>query len=269
MPHDFTTYISDEELWEYIDGGLGQQRRLQIAKVLAEDATEALRAEAMRLENERLRSAAQATVVEPVPDQMASILHEKRDQIRKQRQSQSAARRGGFTAAIVICAFAAGVVGGWLSSELGTSENEDLNRILPSIAAANSYYTVHTELAYNLNPMQQTQIAEMAKKMFGRRLGPPILDLKGFEFTGARFVPASKTQLSIYRYESAADGALTVTFWAVKEDTEPVRLYRAEDGLQLHVRAISDLAFAVSGSGSPTLLDQMAELIYAQTRDAL
>ncbi len=103
MPHDFTTYISDEELWEYIDGGLGQQRRLQIAKVLAEDATEALRAEAMRLENERLRSAAQATVVEPVPDQMASILHEKRDQIRKQRQSQSAARRGGFTAAIVIC----------------------------------------------------------------------------------------------------------------------------------------------------------------------
>ncbi len=269
MPHDFTTYISDEELWEYIDGGLGQQRRLQIAKILAEDATEALRAASMRLENERLKSATQTAVFEPVPDQMASILHESRQKIQEKRRTESVARRYGFMAAFVICAFATGIVGGWLAGELAQSESDDLHHILPNIAAANSYYTDHRDLAYNLSAMQQTQIAEMAEKMFGRRLAPPTLDLKGYEFAGARFLPASKTQLSIYRYESATDGPLTVTFWAVKDDTKPVRLYRAEDGLQLHVRVISNVAFAVSGSGSPAFLDQMVELVYAQTRDAL
>ena len=169
MSHNFTTHISDEELWEYIDGGLGQQRRLQIARTLAEDPAQALRAETMRLENERLRAVGQAAIVEPVPDQMAAILHESRKRLRPQRRAQSAARRYGFTAAIITSVFTAGIVGGWLSSKLAPSADDGIDCALPNVAANNSYHTDHSDLADDLYSMQKPQIAGMAEKIFGRR----------------------------------------------------------------------------------------------------
>ena len=74
------------------------------------------------------------------------------------------------------------------------------------------------------------------KKYSGDDLFPPTLDLRDNEFAGAHFLPTRKTQPGIYRYESASDVALTVTFWAARDRWAPTCLYRAEDGAQLHLR---------------------------------
>ena len=66
--------VSDQMLCEYVDGGLPRLNRLRIAILLRVDPRLARRAESIRHHNNCLQKIAGSVFLEPIPEQMATLL---------------------------------------------------------------------------------------------------------------------------------------------------------------------------------------------------
>lgn len=71
--------VTDDELSEYVDGGLSEARRAEIADWLLENPKKAAEVERLRQLNEALRGLGAEILDEPVPDRL-------RDVVRRERQ---------------------------------------------------------------------------------------------------------------------------------------------------------------------------------------
>ena len=66
--------VSEHELWEYVDGGLGPRSRRRIERLLETDAALAVTVAAMRRQNEALKSIGGEVMKETVPDRLRDVL---------------------------------------------------------------------------------------------------------------------------------------------------------------------------------------------------
>ncbi len=113
--------VSDEELCAYVDGDLSEDRRRQVAEVLADDRELADKAARFRRQNELLRSIGADTLHEPVPDALLDVL--RRAKVADGKLPASALRERGVRRVLshVVCGliglavgFFAGRWGGWI-----------------------------------------------------------------------------------------------------------------------------------------------------------
>jgi len=115
--------VTDDELSEYVDGGLSEERRAEIAAWLLENPKKAAEVERLRQLNDALRDLGADILDEPVPERLREVVRRARSGSQSGARDKSGdepagrqafRRRSGSGTVEVVAAFAIFALGGAL-----------------------------------------------------------------------------------------------------------------------------------------------------------
>ncbi|MFN3232263.1 MAG: anti-sigma factor family protein [Alphaproteobacteria bacterium] len=273
--------LSDEELWEYIDGGLGKHRRAQIADILASNPEQALREAAMRRENELLSGIGDDVLGEPVPDRLRAVLQsaaateqppqssapeESAASEPAPKASSAAPRSPWFMQGLAYAAtIGIGVVLGWNirgNDEMTVSE---LDRALQQIRYVNDFYSAERDFPFDFTPDRSDDLGAWIERVFGRPVPPPDLTEVGYGFRGARILPGQGGRFGYYEYESETGARMSLAFWSTAEAPKGISVFGnpTDDpaGRSTRYWVRPGLGFALASDPDESRTDEIAEQV--------
>ncbi len=258
--------ISDQELWEYIDGGLSRARREQIAATLAENPEQAAQAEAMRQQNERLKALGQDIIAGPVPDKLKKLFETAGDN--SLSQSSRIAPGNNFMAfgrtGSSVISIAVGFAIGWLvHSSLQPQPTSPIQDALSYISSTYDFYSGQNDLPLDFLPERRADMEERIAKLFGRSIALPDLSPRGYQYRGARIIPASIGNVAIYQFDVAdKNSPVAVIFWPSEDPPSELSNFTGSENKQIRYWTVKGYGFAVASNAAPDIVDGLSQDVY-------
>lgn len=256
------TRPTDDELGEYVDGRLGEQRRAEIAAWLRDNPRRAAEIERLRALNEALRGIGSEVLSEPVPDRLREVLRRERQPEETGVRPTKRSRSGFLDVAAAFVIFGLGCAGGWSAHAMLQERVSELDRLLANASYAFGFYTDHQGPAVEFPADEQAAFAAVASRIFERELPLPDLQAAGYHYVGARVLPtgASVSALLFFEGDRERDD-LSVFLWPAGQMPESARETRLLGDVASRHWVDKDLAFAVMAAKDNAHLDQVADQV--------
>lgn len=252
--------IAEETLQDYLDGRLSDRRRAEVAAYLAKHPQKAAEIEALRYQDDTLRSLGAEILEEPVPERLTAVLRSAGGEraaphgTRSSRLMQSAA-------ALLI--FALGGVLGWaVHSQMQRSPSE-IDLVLSDASFAFSSFANDEAKFFNFGPEQDAELAVYSERVFKRSITRPNLTELGLMYQGARILPNARRLVGYFLFQDDEGTRVSITVWpSTLPPNRNVITSRMND-VQTRFWLEDNLGFAVMGGGDGVFLDEIAEHVFA------
>jgi anti-sigma factor RsiW len=258
--------IGEDDLHAYIDGQLGDERRLVVEHYLAEHPEIAKRFGAYATQSNALRRALAWRAAEPVPPELA-VLHVQ-DHARadvRQRWSRRA------VAASLAIGLGLGGSTGWIARELADRDIASQAGV-PAVASeatqAVRILAGHPARASAVDADQEHALPEWLATNLGRHIAVPDLRERGYRFQLARLLMAERGMgaLLVYGSPEGEIVALYLRAMADPDETTPM-MFTVQRDVSAWAWADRGMGFAVSvPQGRRDDLKSIADLVRGQTR---
>ena len=238
--------IPEDMLQAYVDEQLSAAEMSEVERRLAQDAVEAQRAEAYRLQRRLLREAFDSVLREPLPQRLVA--------------SPIGRRAVGWQRiAAVLAWIALGAVLGWQARDQRGSRGEQ-TELVQRARMAHVIYSAENRRAVEVAASEEQDMIRWLSRRMNTAVRVPNLTEFGFEAMGGRLLPGSSGPACQLMYRNAAGKRLTIYLSRDPIGTQSVR-YSDQD--RVHVVFWSDgaLAFAVSAELEREELARIASLI--------
>jgi anti-sigma factor RsiW len=290
------TRPTDDELGEYVDGGLSGRRRSEIEAWLIAHPQKAAEVERLRRLNEALKGLGEGILEEPVPDRLRKVLRrsepdpdgaryrprgtaagrEDRGERRPEPGPKPAAddRRSRswprfIEAAAVVSIFALGGVIGWsLRPHLDRGRSE-VDAMLADASRAYAFYAAGRDYPIEFPPDRAETFEAIAARLFGRAVAPPDLETLGYRYLGARLAPAADITNTLFLFEGEDGRRITIVFWPLRKALATGSGSLERDGVQTRFWLQGGFGFAVIGEEGNARLREISGAVEAYYRGAL
>ena len=205
---------SDDELQEFLDNRLDDQRRAEIAAYLQANPQKAAELDALRLQDEALRGLGADILNEPVPQRLTaavrgagepSIPHPPRAVYRHRYRFVEVA------AALFIFVLGGGV--GWLGHGLLQRGPDELELVLADTTFAFSVLLQERDQALEYRADQEAELQAIVERIYRRAITRPDLSARGYSYVGAKVLPGARRQVCYLLFENGNGSRISVAFW--------------------------------------------------------
>ena len=297
------TRPTDSELSEFIDGGLDQQRRSEIAVWLRMHPEKAAEIERLGRLNDALKGLGAEILEEPVPDRLRRILRAApssgdgggaapgTDDPRRADAGRPASRNGKggapepdrpgrssarawprfVEAAAVLLVFVLGGAIGWSLRSYLDRELSSFEQVMADASHAYAFYTADRNYPIEFPPEQGAAFEAIMGKLSRHAVRPPDLQTVGYRYRGARLAPTARTTATFFFFEDAVGRQVMVLSWPA--DTTPAlgSGLLDRDGVAVRFWSSGGLGFAVFGrefSGHLADVFDAVESFYREARSS-
>ena len=263
--------ITDEDLQDYLDDRLSDRRRGEVAEFLAQNPAKSAEIEALRLQDDSLRSLGAEILEEPVPQRLSAVLHAaKEEAIAAQSRSSGYRVRRSFlfveiAAALVI--FVLGGVVGWAGHDQLRRGPSEIDLILSNATFAFSTFANDEDHFLNFSPEQDDELMTASERIFNRRISRPDLTELGFSYSGARILPGERRLVGYLLFRDEAGGRLSITVWPSALPPNPSIVASQMEDIQARFWLENNLGFAVMGQTDGQILDEVTEQVFSFYRN--
>jgi anti-sigma factor RsiW len=286
---------TDDELGEYVDGGLSESRRAEIAAWLSAHPQKMAEVERLRRLNEGLKGLGEEILDEPVPDRLRKVLKhaeaapEDSASGGPHGQDEGAAGPGEratsapspgagdprgpawprfIEAAAVIAVFALGGAIGWTLRPHLDYGRAQVDEMLLGASRAYAFYDAGRSYPIEFPPDQADTFAASAAKLFQQAVTPPDLEVLGYRYLGARLAPAADIASTLFLFEGEDGQRIMVLFWPLTAARGTGSGSLEMERVQIRFWLQGGFGFAVIGEEANTHLAQILGVVETYYRTA-
>lgn len=246
------TKINEAALHAYLDGVLEEERRLEVEAYLDANPAEADRLRAYEMQNEALRSHAQASALEPISPRLRRL----------------ARGRGVFSPLRLAMAAAwllIGGLGGWSLHGLLLPGAVPETALWKQARVAHLVFTPEVAHPVEVTADREKHLVAWLSKRLGKPLPTPRLSPAGFELMGGRLLASHSGPAAQFMFENASGKRLTlyVRRNAGESATAAFR-YGREGSVGVVSWTDGSLGYALSGDLKRPRLLRAAESLHQQ-----
>lgn len=248
--------ISEADLQAWVDGRLPEPRRAGVEAYLAVRPQEAVRLEAYRVLNERLRALYAPVLDEPVPPRLR--IHPSRRR-----------RRFALAAALVALGAAAGFIAGWELHELRSgaeARQAGVASFVRSAVLAHATYSPEVRHPVEVGADQESHLVAWLSKRLGAKVRAPHLQALGYSLVGGRLLPGESGPAAQFMYQCQTGTRVTLYLRTERKEQKETALRYERDG-NVGVFYWIDRGFGyalASADIDRELLSKVANAAYAQ-----
>jgi anti-sigma factor RsiW len=245
--------IPELDLHAWVDARLAPAEEERVRRLLHADPRAAQTAAAYRTQNERLKSAYDRVLAEPVPERLRAVVDRPRPLLR-------------IAAAAAWLAF--GAAGGWYLHDAlapSTTVEPDSIAIARPAISAHAVYEPEVRHPVEVGAEQERHLVGWLSKRLDHPLLAPDLSGRGFELVGGRLLPVSGHPAAQLMYED--DSGKRITLYASRpprSSTETAFRYHETGGVGAFYWVDDGLGYALVGRLDRTALLGLAEVVYLQ-----
>lgn len=244
--------VTETELHAFVDGRLPPARAVEVAQHLAQHEADARRVAEYRAQNENLRAAYDALLVEPLPDRLQSAGD------RRPRQTWYR------YAAAAMLMLASGTAG-WHLHERVSGTRAQTTQIARVAAMAHVVYSPEVRHPVEVGADQEEHLVRWLSKRLGTSLKIPHLAPQGYALVGGRLLPGERGPAAQFMYQDAKGQRLTL-YVRVSSDVRAPTAFRfaQENGVGVFYWLDGRLGYALSGEADRGELLRVADAVYQQ-----
>lgn len=251
-----TSLVTADELSEYVDGGLSEQRRAEIRAWLLEDPQRAAEVERLQELNDALRGLGSDVLDEPVPERLREVV--RRGATPAEPGAPSGARPKKNQTLVAAMIFAVGVVCGWAVYGVLDRRPSDVDVVLAEAVRAHAVFSSEENFRVEFPPEASGDFESLVTRVFSRAVAPPDLQAAGYVYRGALLVPTQARPSALLLFQGKSpDDRLTVALWQAGGETESEHRSHLPDDVASRHWVSSGFAFAVIGNADARL-DEVA-----------
>jgi anti-sigma factor RsiW len=281
---------TDDELGEYIDGGLSKSRRTEIEAWLSAHPQKGAEVERLRRLNEGLKGLGEEILSEPVPDRLRKVLKRAEADLEGSasgsprgqggsaagagRRAASDPRSSGrdrrahawprfIEAALVVAVFALGGVIGWTLRPHLDAAQAQVDEMLVDASRAYAFYDAGRQYPIEFPPDQADVFEASAAKLFEQAVAAPDLEALGYRYVGARLTPAAEITSALFLFEGEDEGRIIVLFWPLTKAGGTGSGSLEMDGVRTSFWLQDGFGFAVIAEEANARLHEISSLVEA------
>lgn len=249
--HEFP--IREEDLHGYVDGGLAEDRRLEVEAWLAGHPEDAARVTAWTAQNQSLHTAFDPVLNEPLPLEL----------VRAARGRPSRWRLSWRAAAAGVAMLCTGLIGYGIGVRSVPSQvAAELTR---DAALAHVVYSPEQRHPVEVEAAHADHLVAWLSKRLGSRLAAPDFSSEGFELLGGRLLPGGGGPVAQFMYQDADQRRVTLYIRRdAKANGETGFRHAVENGVEVFYWIDRDMGYALSGNIKHADMRRLANAAYRQ-----
>jgi len=265
--------ITEEDLQDYLDDRLSDQRRGEVAAYLSENPAKAAEIEALRFQDDALRSLGASILEEPVPERLTAVLRSASETEPPPRPvvpppAPSSGHHFRFVeVAAALFIFVLGGAVGWVGNGQMQRGPSELEMVLSDSSFAFATLMNNEDNIYDFGPDQGEQLKAAAQRIFKRAINLPDLTEVGLNYRGARILPNARRQVAYFLFQDESGRQISITIWPSSLPANPSVVTSKTDQVQARYWLSENLGYAVMGPADDSILDAITEEVYAFYQD--
>jgi|SRR5436190_9591616 len=244
--------VSEDELHAYLDGELSDERRARVEAWLAAHPEDAARVASWRAQAMAIQTRYGAILPEPLPADLDL------DGLARRRRLWRA-----FAAALVMAAFLAGGLAGWLAHSASAAAPSGIGAISLQALDAHQLYVVEVRHPVEVAGSERQHLVQWLSKRLDRDLLIPDLEANGLRLVGGRLLPGAAGPAAFFMYEGNSGDRFTI-YYAPSEAPPTSMRYRSAGRFAALSWVEQGLAYVVSGPADRDRLQRVAQAAYDQ-----
>ncbi len=249
---DRDSAVTEDELHAYVDGEIPADRRGAVEAWLASHPEDAARVAAWRTQAEAIRARYGAIASEPVSTRFDL------DKLARGARSWRA-----VAAAVVIVAFLAGGVVGWMAHGASAAAPSRFDVFTAQALDAHKVYVVEVRHPVEVTGAERPHLVQWLSKRLDYALRVPDLEPSGLKLVGGRLLPGPFGPAAFCMYEGPSGERFTI-YYARTDSPQTAMRYRAAERFAAFYWVEDGLAYVVTGPVERERLLQVAQGAYDQ-----
>ncbi|MDV7340389.1 anti-sigma factor [Terasakiella sp. A23] len=222
------TPLHDHDLHAYVDNLLSEEEIEIVDAWLAENAEDAMRVHAYKLQNAKLRNKFSLQDEPEIPQEMLDIV------LKGNEKTKSSWQMPWLKIAATLLFITFGAVGGWsLNSILAPDQQKQAATFVSNAMGAHRIFTAEVLHPVEVNADQEAHLVKWLSKRVGVEITIPDLNDQGFGLVGGRLLSDLSIPAAQFMYENEQGQRLTLF----------VRSAQAEDTAFKYVQNNDETAF--------------------------
>ena len=259
-------HVTEEELHDYIDDRLSDRRRAEVAAYLSAHPAKAAEVEALRLQDDALRSLGASVLEEPVPQRLTAVLRSAGETIEHTPHVPPPSKAGHSFRLVEIAAalfiFVLGGAVGWAGHGQLQRGPSELDMILSESTFTFTALTSDQDDFWSFGPDQDEQFTTVAERIFKRPIGRPDLSEVGLNYTGARILPNSRRLVGYFIFQNEDGSRVSISVWPSELPPNPSINVRKSEDIQTRYWLGENLGYAVIGGVDDSILDKVTDRVF-------
>ena len=251
MTNDRQEHMDEWALHAYADGELSPEQRIEVEALMARDPVAARKVADWKRQRELLKSGFDGVLDEPVPQQLAAALRERRPPPR-------VAPWLAMAAAVLLLLF--GGAGGWLlRGDSGPVTVADLGR---QAIEAQTVYAVEVRHPVEVPGTDKEHLQAWLTKRVGTAFKVPDLTEQGYALLGGRLLSGDQGPAAMLMYEDQKGQRVSVVLAAPGTDMDTALKVQEQGKLIACTWQDGKLAVAVAGEMARDPMMTLAKAVY-------